>query len=171
MLFSLASIAMPAQISGTTTTDTELREVRTGAIVHLAAGKFTRTLCPGDYTVSSGSTVSHLSLLAGGHYEIPDLGHPIDMFLSAKPPENGEVRIEARLQGVGSHKIELRAFNGVADVPSASVDLISGQEQMVTWKLKIGDRDRPWAIVAIPDSNLTARQELFGTLRELAVIE
>ncbi len=171
MLFSLASIAMPAQISGVAVAETELREARTGAVVHLAAGKFTQTLPPGDYTISSGHSVSHLSLLAGGSYDLPDLGHPIDMILSARPSKNGEVRIEARLRGSGSHKIELRAFNGTADVSSASVNLISGREEIVTWKLKIGAGDRPWAIVAIPDSNMTARKELSGTLRELPSIE
>jgi hypothetical protein len=171
MLFSLASMAMPAQVSGVAAADTELREARTGAVVRLAPGKFTLTLPPGEYSITSGNTASHLSLLAGGRYEIPDMRHPIDMALAAKPLANGEVRIEARLHGSGRHKIELRAFNGAADVSSASVNLTPGRETTVTWKLKAGAADKPWAIVAIPDRNLSAHQELSGTLRELPPIE
>lgn len=171
LLFSLASVAMPAQIFGVATADTELREARTGAVIYLSAGKFTRTLPPGEYRISSGNTFSHLSLLAGGRYEVADLSHPIDMVLSASAPKNGEVLIEARLRGAGSHKIELRTFNGTADVSSASVKLTPGQEKIVTWELKTVAADKPWAIVAIPDSNLTAHQELSGTLRELPPIE
>ena len=47
--------------------------MRTGAVVPLAAGKFSRTLAPGGHTVSSGDTVTSLSLIAGGRNEIPDL--------------------------------------------------------------------------------------------------
>ena len=171
MLFSLASMAMPAQISGVAAADTELREARTGAVIHLAAGKFTRTVPPGEYTISSGNTTSHLSLLAGGRYEVSDLNHPIDMVLNASAPKNNEVRIEARLRGEGSHKIELRTFNGVTDVSSASVKLTPGREETVTWKLKVVAAEKPWAVVAIPDSNMSARQELSGTLRERTPIE
>jgi len=171
MLFSLASMAMPAQISGVAPADTELREARTGAVVRLAAGKFTRTLPPGEYTITADNIVSHLTLLAGGHYELPDLNHPMDMDLSASAPKNGEVQITARLRGVGRHKIELRTFNGAVDVPSASVNLTPGQGATATWKLKVVAADQPWVIVAIPDGNLSVHQELSGTLRELPPIE
>ncbi len=171
MLFSLASMAMPAQVSGVASAPTELREARTGEVVRLSPGRFTRTLPPGDYTVSSGTTTSHLSLLAGGRYDLPDLAHPIDMALTASPPVNGEVRIEARLTGSGSHNIELRAFNGSPDVASSTVTLTPGVEQAVTWKLKVGEPGTPWAVVAVPDNNITARQELFGSLRPVAEIE
>jgi hypothetical protein len=171
MLFSLASMAMPAQVSGVATTATELRETRTGAIVRLAPGKFIRTLPPGEYTISSGKTMSHLSLLAGGHYEIPDPRRPIDMALTAKRPVNGEVQIEARLTGSGSHKVELRAFNGTADISSSTVTLTPGREHTVVWKLRVNTEDKPWVIVAIPDNNMTAQQELSGTMRELPQIE
>ena len=40
MLFSLASMAIPTQVSGLTAAGTELRDVHTGAPVQLA-GKFT----------------------------------------------------------------------------------------------------------------------------------
>lgn len=171
LLFSLASMAMPAQVSGVAAAATELREARTGAVVRVAAGKFTRTLPPGEYTISSGNTASHLSMLAGGRYETPDLLHPIDMVLTARPAENGEVRIEARLGGSGSHKLELRVFNGTVGASSASVNLTPGRDESVTWKLKVGSGEKPWAIVAIPDNNMSARQELSGTVRELAKID
>lgn len=171
LLFSLASMAMPAQVSGVAAAPTELREARTGAVVRLSPGRFSRTLPPGEYTVSSGNAVSHLSLLAGGHYDIRDLHHPITMALAAMPPVNGEVQIEARLTGSGNHKIDLRAFNGTADSSSYLVILTPGREETVTWKLKVGAADRPWGVVAIPDDNMTARQELSGTLHELPQIE
>jgi hypothetical protein len=171
MLFSLASMAMPAQISGVAAVPTKLREARTGVVIPLAVGQFTQTLPPGEYTISSGNTVSHLSLLAGGRYEIPDLDRPIDMVLSASAPINGEVQIEAHLRGAGSHKIELRIFNGTKEVSSASVKLTPGRKETEIWKLKVVATDKPWAIVVIPDGNMSAHQELSGTLRELPPID
>jgi hypothetical protein len=171
MLFSLSSMAMPALVSGVATASTELRHARTGAVVHLAPGKFTRTLPPGGYTVSSGKNVSHLSLLAGGRYETPDLNRPIHMVLSASPSAQGEVQIEGRLIGSGAHKITLRAFNATADTLASTITLTPGQEQTVTWTLKVNAADKPWVVVAVPDGNLTARQELFGTLHELPLIQ
>jgi hypothetical protein len=171
LLFSLASMAMPAQVSGMATETTELLEHRTGAVVRLAPGKFTRTLPPGEYTLSSGHKTLHLSLLAGGRYEFPDLHHAIDMVLTAQPPSNQEVQLEARLTGSGSHKIELRAFNGAFDFASSTVKLTPGHEQTLKWKLKVGAANKPWAVVAIPDNNMTARKELFGSLSELRQIE
>jgi hypothetical protein len=170
MLFSLASMAMPAQVSGVAAAATELRQTKTGTVVSLAPGKFTRTLPPGEYTISSGRTVSHLSLLAGGRYEIPDLRHQIDMRLTASPGLSGEVQIEARFTGSGTHTIELRMFNGTIDNSSSTVTLTPGREEIVTWKLKVGTQDKPWAVVAIPDNNMTVREELSGTLRELPQI-
>ena len=170
MLFSLASIAMPARISGTATASMELREARTGVIAHIAPGKFTKTVAPGEYTITSGQTVSHHLLLAGGHYEIGDPRYPIDVVLAALPSTNGGVRISAQLTGSGKHNIELRAFNGTADRSSATVMLTPGRKQTVTWNLKIEVENKPWAIVAIPDNNMTARQELSGTLNQLSQI-
>ena len=171
LLFSLASMAMPALITGSAPSGAELREARTGTVVKIPAGTFSRNVPPGEYTITSGATESHLSLLAGGRYETQDLRRPIDIVLTARPPENGEVRIEARLRGFGSHRIELRVFNGAADVSSASVNLTSGREETATWKLKVVAGDKPWAIIAIPDNNMSARQELSGTLRQLPKID
>ena len=171
MLFSLATMAMPAHITGEAAAATELRESRTGAVIRLAPGRFTRTLPPGDYTVSSGTLVTHLSLLAGGRYDVLDLAHPIDMVLIARPPVNGEVQIEARLTGSGSHKVELRAFNGNPDVPSSTVALTPGVEQTITWTLKVVEAEKPWVVVAIPDDHMASRQELFGSLRLLPTID
>ena len=113
---------------------------------------------------------SPLSVLAGGHYEIGDMRTPIAMVLTAGAAVNGEVRIEARISGVGVHRIELRAFNGTADAALSTVTLTPGREQTVTWKLTVTVADMPWAVATIPDSNMSARQELFGTLHELTTI-
>lgn len=164
MLFSLASIAMPAQISGVAAAATELRETRTDTVARLDPGKFTRTLVPGEYTFASGKTALQLSLLAGGHYELGSLGHAINLVLTALAPTNGEVRIAARLTGSGNHKVELRVFNGTADRPYSNITLTPERYETVTWNLKVGAADKPWAIVVIPDNNMTARQELWGTL-------
>ncbi len=170
MLFSLASMAMPAQLTGTASARTELRELRTGATVRLPAGKFSRTVPPGDYTISVAGAASHRSMLAGGRYDMGNVRTPIAMVLTAKTVGDREVRIEARLTGAGSHKVELRAFNGRAEMASFPITLSPGREETVTWKLKVLAEDTPWAVVVIPDSNMTAQQELFGTLNELAPI-
>ena len=170
MLFSLASMAMPAQIAGTASAATELRETRTGALVRFGPGKFRRTLPPGQYTISRGDAALNLSVLAGGTYELGDIRKRIGMVLSAEAVVDGEVRIEARLSGSGSHTIQLRVFNGTADNASSFMTLTPGQEKTVTWTVKVVAADMPWAVVVIPDSNMMARQELFGTLHELASI-
>ena len=74
-------------------------------------------------------------------------------------------------QDVLYHKIELRTFNGATNFSSASVKLTPGREENATWKLKVLEAAKPWAVVAVPDGNLSGRQELSGAARELAQIE
>jgi hypothetical protein len=165
-------MGMPARITGSAPAGAEFREARTGAALKIPAGKFSRNLPPGDYTIAYGGATRRVGLLAGGHYDLPlDAQRAIEITLSAKPPQQGEIQIQARLRGAGAHKLDVRAFNGAVDTPQAAITLAAGREQTVTWKLKIVAGQTPWAVVVIPDGDMSGKKELFGTARELARIE
>ncbi|HEV2646347.1 MAG TPA: glycoside hydrolase family 9 protein [Acidobacteriaceae bacterium] len=172
LLFSLASIAMPAQITGTASAPTKLREARTGATIHLPTGPFTRTVPPGNYTLSSGARVFFVSLLAGGRYNLADIAHPIQIDLTVVPArETGELHVTARLTGSGLHSLQLRTFNAATPPPPSPTTLSPGHEQTLTWTLKVTTPHKPWAIVAIADNNPTYRQDFIGTFHPIQRLE
>jgi hypothetical protein len=99
-----------------------------------------------------------------------DPARAFDLELSAD--RIGEaIRITARARGAGTHKLELRIFNGSVERPEATVNLAPGTQEDVTWTVKPAAPDTPWAAVVIPDGAMSARREIFGTLRELPGIE
>lgn len=172
LLFSLASMAMPAQVTGSAPSGAELREARTSAVVKIPEGRFSRSVPPGEYAITYAGVTTHVAFLAGAHYDLPlDGRRAIDVILTVKPAEQGHVRIEARLRGSGSHKLELRLFNGSAEATRVAVDLLPQREQIVAWNVKIVNEEKPWVAVVIPDDTMSSRQELFGTAHALARIE
>ncbi len=152
LLWSLAYLGMPAHVTGSAASDAVFRESRTGATVQVPAGEFAVNLAPGDYTITYGNAAKKTALLAGGRYELQlDPPHAIDLQLSAQRLEAGIVQVEARVRGAGTHQVELRVFNASASGPQGAVNLTAGQEQTLTWKLRVASADKPWAVVVIPD--------------------
>ncbi len=172
LLLNLAYMGMPARVTGTASAGAVFREARTGTTAKVPAGKFAVNLAPGDYTVTYGAATKKVAILAGGRYDLPlDARSAVSIDLSAKRLGQGLVEVTARLRGSGAHKVELRSFNGSVEAPHATVNLAAGREQTLTWKLKAGVEDKPWAAVAIPDGNMSGRAEIFGTLRDLPSID
>ena len=87
------------------------------------------------------------------------------------PYSDGKIMIQAKVRGTGEHDLELRVFNGSTENPSLKVELVSGVEQTVSWDIKIEDPDTPWVVVAVPDENMDERKEIYGTVKELSVLE
>jgi hypothetical protein len=172
LLWSLASLGMPARATGSAPEGAVFHQAMTGATVKIPPGRFAGNLAPGDYSVTYGGASRRMSVLGGGRYDLSlDAKRAIDFELSATRLEAGTVQVDARVRGVGSHKLELRVFNGSAGAAESAVNLQGGRERTLTWKLKIASQDKPWAVVAIPDGDMSGRKELFGTLRELPPLE
>jgi hypothetical protein len=167
LLLTLGYAAVPARVIGTAPAGAVFREARSGAEVRVPAGRFSINLPPGDYTVTYGGAKKRLNLLAGTSRELPlDARRAVDVALSAKAAGTSTVQVQARVRGMGSHKIRMLAYNAKLDAPEAVVDLGAGGERTLTWKLAVESQDQPWAAVAIADGVMSGKTEIFGTVRD-----
>jgi hypothetical protein len=167
-LLNLAYAGMPTRITGTAKTATSFREMRTGKMTRINAGQFGLTLPPGDYTVTFGKIAKLITFVDGANYELYlDPSNTIELELTAKTSSNSTVEISCRVSGAGAHKVELRTFNGALKTAVTDVRLVPGREQSLHWELQVTDLEKPWVVVAVPDSKIHEKKELFGTMREL----
>jgi hypothetical protein len=172
LLWSLATVGMPARVTGTAPEGAVFREARTGAATKVASGEFSVNLASGDYTLAYGGVTKRMALLSGERYQLAlDARRAIDIELSAAKTAGDTVRVEARVRGAGQHTVELLVFNGSADARQKPVSLTRRREQRLTWDLKIASAEKPWAVVAFPDGDRSGRKELSGALRDLPPIE
>jgi hypothetical protein len=82
-----------------------------------------------------------------------------------KTNASGEVSVKVRIQGSGSHTFALRTSNLAVANASKIVDLQSGHTAELIWNAHVQDSGTPWIAVVVPDGNLSAKQELSGTLK------
>ena len=170
LLLGLASVAMPARVTGSAPQGAAFRETRTRNTVRVPAGNFAVNLAPGEYSIDYGGAVKRMSFLAGARYRLPLEGrHAVDVELSSRRLGPEEVEIGAVVRGTGAHRIELRTFGGAINAADAMVDLGAGREQRLTWKLALESREQAWAVVAIPDGNMSGKTEIFGAPPEPAM--
>jgi len=170
LLLGLASVAMPARVTGSAPQGAAFRETRTRNTVRVPAGNFAVNLAPGEYSLDYGGAVKRMSFLAGARYRLPLEGrHAVDVELSSRRLGPEEVEIGAVVRGTGAHRIELRTFGGAINAADAMVDLGAGREQRLTWKLALESREQAWAVVAIPDGNMSGKTEIFGAPPEPAM--
>jgi len=167
-LLNLAYAGMPTLVTGTAKTTTSFHEMRTGKTTRVEAGQFDLTLPPGDYTVTFGKIAKRITFVDGANYELYlDPTNTIELELTAKTSSKSTVEISGRVSGAGVHKVELRAFNGSLKTAVTDVRLVPGREQLLHWELQVTDPEKPWVVVAVPDSKIQEKNELFGTMREL----
>ena len=124
--------------------------------------------------ITYGGWEKRLPILAGGRYKLRlDPQNALEMDLAAGPVEDGRVRVTAKVRGAGTHRVQLRLFNGslpsrdLGPEPSApaqvELTLTPDVERSLTWEVRIADPQKPWAAVAVPDGRLGEKQEVFGT--------
>jgi hypothetical protein len=160
---NLALCGMPARIQGMATAATTLRNHRTGKTVRIPTGRFNQLMPAGRHSATFGGVESTLDLVDGRHYRISfDPQHAIRMALSAESDKIGAVQLELHLSGRGKHEVELRLFNCETSNTTRRVSLTADANATLVWQLHVVDPLKPWMVVAIPDSELDQRQEIFG---------
>jgi hypothetical protein len=167
--WNLAYSAHPALVKGGAAVQATFRHLDTGAETKVS-GDFEAVLAPGAYEMTCGRLSRRMDLLAGAEYRISlDPRRWIDFDLSASEAD-GEVTLTAKLRGAGTHELLARAFNGVLDDARRSVKLKQGEEQTVTWRLRVEDAQKPWVALVTPDGDACARREAFGPVPELPAV-
>jgi len=163
-LYLVQDLSGPALVTGRAQAGRlEFREVNGGGSVEVpvdtASGTFRAWLPEGKYEVQE----RHLTLLPSGTYHL-DLvpGREFDYSLTQKTDAAGLVTIHVTAHGKGTHQIAFRTDNLTMtqrEVP-LNLDVPSGAE--ITLQGKVDSMDSPWVAVAIPDANLSQKQELIG---------
>ena len=163
LALNVARLGMPARIHGGARVAVELREQRTGALIHLAAGAFDRVLPAGIYAASYGGVGRSLELVGGRAYRLTfDPRSILSIALEAAQAEPGVLDLRVRALGAGSHSLELRACNLVVARARRRMTLKSGVANVWQQRVTIRDREKPWVLVVVPDRDMDARQELYG---------
>ncbi|MFW6189614.1 MAG: glycoside hydrolase family 9 protein [Planctomycetota bacterium] len=171
-LWTAAYAAVPARVEGTAPERATFTEAGTGRRTAVS-GAFALNLSPGTYRVECGGAERSIELLPGTCRELsldPDNMLDVDLRVLEQDRSAGRVRIGAVAHGSGRHGLRARAFNAAVEAPGRRVDLSAGEETTVIWDLTVKCAEKPWAMVVVPDANLDAKREVFGTLRDLPEI-
>jgi hypothetical protein len=170
-LWNLAYTAVPALVQGRAAQPATFTHARTGQMT-TASGDFSLSVAPGAYTITCGALSRKMDLLGGSHYALAlEPANWIDFQLAADGPDaGGKVRLTASVRGTGEHDLTVRVFNAAVDDPIRSVSLSGGAAQTVSWELRAGAKDKPWAALVTPDGDAGGRREAFGTFTKLAKI-
>lgn len=73
------------------------------------------------------------------------------------------ITITISASGAGKHRFELRADNLRLEQREREVVFRSRKTQTLTWKAMIENPNAPWFLVAVPDENVGAKKEIYGT--------
>jgi hypothetical protein len=128
------------------------------------AGRFRVLLPQGVYRVSSGVSEERRAFLPGASYQL-DLraGKALDLQLSETSSASGEVVLRVNARGQGAHRLVLRTDNLTVENGRRQLTLKPGMAQTFSWRARIVDKASPWVAVAVPDDDLSQRQELMGS--------
>jgi len=167
VVLNLASIGMPARVRGTARGGAVFREATSGRATVMRPGRFDVALPPGEYDIMFGRATRRVSLVDGAAYDLTlDEQRWLTLELTAAADGN-EVSVTAKATGAGPHEIELRAFNANLAETRVKLDLGSGGEHTMSWRLPVRDPESPWILVAIPNGAHSDLVETFGVVREL----
>lgn len=168
---NLARVPGCARLQGEAPQGARLRRLSTGETVSVPPGRFDLPLRPDRYELTYGTFTRRLTLLDGGRYRLDlDPSRAIEIELSSEHLGAATVRLVLRMRGIGTRRIELRAWNARLPETSLTVDLGSGETRMMEIPATVIDRQRPWIIVAVPNGSLAQSAETFGTAMTLRSI-
>ena len=165
-LYLVQDLAGPALVTGRAQAGPlEFREETSGQTIEVpvdtASGAFRAWLPEGSYEIQG----RHVAILPSGTYHL-DLvpGHDFDFSLAQKTDPDGHVTIRVTAHGKGTHQLAFRTDNLTVMPHTVTLDLDAPNGADVTVKGEVNSSDSPWIAVAIPDSNLSQKQEMIGAL-------
>lgn len=171
-LWLMEDVAGPALIRGRAASGAAgpvtFKDLASGAVYHTmpdAEGGF-RTFVPeGRYAVESGNRQLDVTLLPADSYQV-DLrfGQYVDFDVISTTSERGDVSIELRAVGDGTHTFELRTDNLNVSQRSKTLTLQGGGVEKVVWTGAVASPEAPWVAVIVPNGDITERREAIGEL-------
>jgi hypothetical protein len=150
-IWLMRDLAGLGELQGDSGGPVQIREVSSGHVIRMAAGRFHAALPMGDYEVTAGAQKRLVTVLPG---ETVPLGQ-LDLRVAASA---GTIR--AVLTGVGEHSVELRGHNLSVGETVKKVTLQAGTPQTVEWKTTVSDGNAPWIAVVIADHDAAQRREI-----------
>jgi len=94
--------------------------------------------------------------------EAPRTSGAPEFTLSSTTAPNGDITITLVAQGEGTHRFALRTDNVRGATGMKSVVLRPGVPATVRWTVRRARENAPWAVVAIANSDIRHRRDLFG---------
>ncbi|MEO3403619.1 glycoside hydrolase family 9 protein [Mucilaginibacter sp. CAU 1740] len=170
-IWLLKDVEGPAIVEGIANAPVIFKELSTGltTIVKPDAPtrKFKTSLPQGQYDITSNGQSLTQTLLPASNYHL-DLRKDkfLKFQLSKTVMADGEVAIKVNVWGSGSHSFSIRADNLNLGSAPKQVTLKQGVPLSFEWKGNIDDKKAAWVAVVIPDDNISAREEIRGTVWE-----
>jgi hypothetical protein len=155
----MRDLAGPAVLDGASKTPMQLRDISTGRISNIAAGRFHTAVPQGEYELTAGSLKRRIIMLPGQSYSVDF--DDVEFTLAGEKNASGVVTLRAVATGTGHHTITLRTDNLPVEAAVREVDLKTGVPQTIEWQARPSS-DAPWVAVAVPDRQISRRKELTG---------
>ncbi len=170
-IWIMRDLAGPGLVSGRAdagvSAPVRFTDKRTGDTIEVtpepATGAFRAWLPQGAYQVSRGDRSTSLTVLPAATVEL-DLrsGRFLDLVVSRGKATGGGVELRITVTGSGRHRITLRADNVRFQTTEQAIDLGSGETRTIIWNGTIDSAGAPWVVVAVPDDDVSRRQEIIG---------
>uniref|UniRef100_Q02CK4 Glycoside hydrolase, family 9 n=1 Tax=Solibacter usitatus (strain Ellin6076) TaxID=234267 RepID=Q02CK4_SOLUE len=158
-IWLMRDLAGPAMLEGNSGTPVQLRDISTGRISNIAAGRLHTAVPQGEYELTAGSLKRRITMLPGQSY--PVNFDDIEFTFSGEKNASGVVTMHAVVTGTGRHTIALRTDNLPVEPAARDVDLEPGVPQAIEWRARPSS-EAPWIAVAIPDHQISRRKEATG---------
>jgi len=168
-IWLMRDLSGPALVDGQAQEEVEVKDLNSGyqrAIpIDPATGHFRAMLPEGRYDIICGDQVSERTFLPSGSYFLdlrPD--RILNYRLSETTTRAGDVTIRITMEGKGTHQFSIRTDNLAIKNTLKEVVLKPGISANLEWHGKIISKNTPWFAVALPDGDLTQKQEISGAV-------
>jgi hypothetical protein len=168
-IWIMRDLAGPALIEGQSQSDVEFTEATTGQVITVpvesTTGHFRAMIPEGQYRINCrGGETTRTFLPAGTYFLDLRRGMTLDYQVSHTTSAIGDVTIRVSAKGTGAHKFNIRSENLALSHPQSQIILKPGIPGVLEWRGRIISRETPWIAVAVPDEDLTQKQEMTGSV-------
>jgi hypothetical protein len=175
-LWTAAYLGMPGLVKGAIKNAvadsiqiSDSKKIKTFGVPVSADQTFAANLAPGEYSITFEDYQRVLRVVQGSQYQVTlDPLNRLDLGMAIIGQNTGVKSVTASIsaKGTGTHELDIRIFNGRVSEPLITINLGNGNEVKSTIKIEVIDPSVPWVVVAVPDHDLTLKEELTGCLNE-----
>jgi hypothetical protein len=170
-IWLMRDLAGPALVEGYAISAVEFTETSTGRKMMIPAdpvtGHFRSMLPEGIYRIRCQGEEMERTFLPAGIYNL-DLrpGKNLDYEITGTTSASGEVIIRVNARGAGIQRFQIRTDNLLIAQPGKEITLKPGIAGTFEWRGHIQSKLTPWTGVVVPNSDLSSRKEIMGSVWE-----